>query len=90
MHHRADRAPAVEITLALRGEFNEACDFREEGVVAADADVFASHDLRAALADDDFADRDGSTIRALNAEVFRIRIVQVFSCSGGFCCCHKV
>lgn len=90
MHHRADRAAAIEIALTLRGEFDETGDLSEKGMVTADADILSGHDLRATLADDDFTNRDRRTVRALYAEVFRIGIIQVFSCSGGFCCCHKV
>jgi hypothetical protein len=90
LYRGAHRGAAVEVTLALRRKFDETCNLGEKGVILTDADVAAGHDLRAALADDDFPDADRTTIAAFDAEVFRIRIVQVFSCSGGLCCCHKV
>lgn len=90
MDHRADSTATVKIALTLCRKLYETCNFCKEGVVAANANVLSSYNLRAALADDDFTDRDCGTVGAFYAEVLRIRIVQVFSCSGGFCCCHKV
>ncbi len=58
LNDRSNFRAAIKIGLALRSEFDDARDEGEKGVVFADADVAASHDLRAALADDDLADID--------------------------------
>ena len=65
------------------------CDTREKGVVYADADVFARHDESAALAHDYFTYADFLTVGAFDAEILRIRIGEVFSCSACFGCCHN-
>ena len=51
---------------------DDAIDQREERVILADADVFAGHDSRSTLADDDLAGRDLLSITALNAKIFWI------------------
>ena len=79
---------AVEVTLSLGAEFDEPCNAGKKSVIRADADVPARHDFGAALAHDYFAHAHFLAIGALDAEVLRIGIVQVFSCSGGFGCCH--
>ena len=64
-------APAADI------ELDDAIGQREEGVVAAYADVAARVELRAALADDDTAGADGLPPVRFDAETLRIRIPAV-------------
>ena len=63
---------AVEVYFALVAKVHGACDAGEERVVAPDADVFARHNLRAALTDDYLADRDFLPVSAFDAEILRI------------------
>ena len=85
-----DRAATVVVGFALRAESHGTGYECEEGVVFAHTDVFAGHDLGAALTYDDFTNSYLLTIRALNAEVLWIRIVEVFGRPSGFCMCHTV
>src|SRR4051794_36285800 len=63
--------------LAVVLELHDAIDQGVDGVVGAQADVAARMPLRAALADDDVAGRDGLATILLDAAVFRIRIAAV-------------
>src|SRR3989344_1996373 len=84
----ADTA-SVKICLACAAEFDRACCLCEEGVVYADADVFACHDGGTALAHDYLAHADLLAVRAFDAEILRIRIGQVMRCSARFYMCHS-
>jgi len=79
---------SVVIGLANCAEFYDARIEREERVIFADTDVFAGHDLGAALANDDLANAYFLSVTAFDAEVLRIRVSQIFRCSACFCMGH--
>src|SRR5437764_444455 len=73
-----DRRDADETSAGtLVGEVDDAVDLREEGVIAADADVLAGVELRAALADEDRSAGHELAGEALDAEHFRLRVAAI-------------
>lgn len=61
----------------------------EEGVIAADADIEAGHELGAALTNDDGAGRHGLTAVCFNASILRVAVPAVPSAALTFLMCHK-
>ncbi len=61
---------SVETNLSGITEGNLAVRHSEDGVVLTEVNVLAGHDLRTALADDDFTDAYGVAIGTLNTQVF--------------------
>ena len=72
MHNFLSRDGVVEVDLALGAEFDDAFLEGVEGVVGADADVLAGHDVRAALAHDDGADERHRPVIDLYSQVFGV------------------
>src|SRR5437870_7810238 len=73
-----DRRDAdVASALALVLEVDDPVDLGEERVIAADADVLAGIELRAALSDDDRSTGHELAGEALDAEHFRLRVAAV-------------
>ena len=72
MHNLFAGDGVVEVDLALGAEFDDAFLESVEGVVGADADIFAGHDVRAALAHDDGADERHRPVIHLYPQVFGI------------------
>ncbi len=68
--------------LAVLDEFHLAVLKGEEGEIAAEANVLAGADLRAALADDDGAGLEELTVVSFDAEILRVGIAAVASRCG--------
>src|SRR5262250_1152460 len=80
----ADKAALAALVM----ELDDARDLRKERVVAADADVRARLELRAALADEDRAARDQLAAESLHAEPFGGRVAAVSRAADAFLVCH--
>lgn len=72
-----DRAALLVSSKTL--EADNAVDLREQGVIAAAADIDSGMDLRAALAVKDVASKDELTVSSLRPKSFGLGISSVFS-----------
>ena len=70
------------------GEFDDAVDYSEQGIVIGPAHVVARVELGAALFDEDVAGQDALAAELLDAEVFRITVAPVATRSDAFLMCH--
>lgn len=69
---------------------HNACDARKERVVASHADILARENSCTSLTNNDLANPYFLAISALDTEVLRLRITEIFRCSAGFCVCHTM
>lgn len=60
----------------------------KEGMVPADADMGSGEDFVTALAHDNGPRLGGGAMGELDAEIFGLRVAEVFSRAAGFLCCH--
>src|SRR5687768_7098962 len=87
-HRRAGRSTLdADVDFAAL-ELDLAVFESKEGVVAADADVEAGHELGSALTDDDCAGGDGLAAVGLYTAVLRIAVASVASAALSFFMCH--
>lgn len=80
---------AIKASLAAITERNDAFLHCKESVILSDLNILTSLNLSTALADDDHTRTSLLTSRELNAEIFRIGVVEVFGGAAGFSGCHS-
>lgn len=83
------RGGAVKVAFALVLKGDYAAGEGKKGVVLAKADIEAREHAGAALAHDNIALLGNLAGIELNAKVFCLGVIEVFSCSARFFTCHK-
>src|SRR3569832_1908703 len=83
-----DHAHEGAIPAALDLELHDAVGQREQGMVAADADVAARMEVRAALTDQDITRRHLLITEALDAEALRVGVASVTATAACLFMCH--
>src|SRR4051812_28287757 len=77
-----------DLATAASAELHRAGLEREQGVVAATADVLAGVEVGAALADEDLAGLDDLAAEALDAEALRVGVTTVAGRARALLVCH--